>query len=79
MSNQDKYNKVFMNIFKVGVGVLDDGFANDKIAQWDSVAHLSLITAIEDEFDIMFDAEDILDFHSYKKGKTILNKYGVIL
>ena len=36
---------------------------------------------IEDEFDIMMDTDDIIDFSSYEKGKEILAKddYGVEL
>ena len=28
-------------------------------AQWDSVSHLSIVTAIEQEFDIQFEIEDM--------------------
>ena len=32
----------------------------ETIATWDSVRHLTLITAIEERFDIMFDADQML-------------------
>ena len=34
---------------------------------------------LEDEFDIMMDTDDIIDFNSFEKGKEILAKeeYGV--
>ena len=39
---------------------------------------MSLIAALEDEFDIMFESDDIIDFSSYEKGKEILkSKYDV--
>ncbi len=31
----------------------------ETIAAWDSVRHLSLVMALEERFDIMFDAEEI--------------------
>jgi len=49
------------------------------VDNWDSVLQLSLVTAIEDAFDIMLDAEDILGFTSYAAGKEILMKYNVAL
>jgi len=42
-------------------------------------AQLSLVTAVEDAFDIMLDAEDILDFKSFVKAKEINAKYGITL
>ena len=42
---------------------------------WDSVAHMTLIAALETEFDCMLDMEDILDLSSFGKAVEILNKY----
>ena len=40
---------------------------------------MGLVAALEDTFDIMLDATDIIDLSSYEKGKEILSKpeYGV--
>ena len=43
----------------------------------DSVGHMSLMAALETEFDIMMDTEDIIDFSSYPKGMQILAKYKI--
>lgn len=74
MTYLEKYNQVFMNIFNVGTTVLNDEFSFDKITEWDSIAHMSLIAELEDEFDIMLGTEDILNFGSYENGKLILKK-----
>ena len=44
-----------------------------------SVAHLSLISELEDAFDVMFESNDILHYGSYENGKIILEKYGISL
>ena len=36
-----------------------------------------MIALLEDEFDIMFEMDDIIDFSSFKKGIDTLKKYGV--
>ncbi len=77
MTNLEKYNKVFVDVLCVDEAVLNDSFTFKDIPQWDSVAHLSLISELEDAFDIMFDSEDILHYGSYENGKIILKKYGV--
>ena len=77
MTNLEKYNKVFMDVLCVQEEVLNEDFTFKAVPQWDSVAHLSLITGLEDAFDIMFDSEDILHYGSYENGKHILRKMGV--
>jgi acyl carrier protein len=44
---------------------------------WDSVAHMVLMTEIENAFDIMLDTDDVIDFNSFEKGKEILRKYDI--
>jgi acyl carrier protein len=38
---------------------------------------MSMMAALESEFDIMLETEDIIDFSSYMKGIEILTKYEV--
>ena len=77
MSNSEKYNKVFMDVLGVNEAVLNESFTFKAVPQWDSVAHLSLISELEDAFDVMFESEDILHFGSYENGKKILEKMGI--
>lgn len=77
MTNIEKYNKVFRDVLGVADEVLNEGFTFKDVPQWDSVAHLSLISELEDAFDIMFESEDILHYGSYENGKAILRKYEI--
>lgn len=77
MSNLEKYNEVFKNVFDVDENELNDTFTFNNVEQWDSVGHLTLISKLEDIFDVMFESEDILHYESYANGKKILTKYGV--
>ncbi len=79
MENIEKYNKVFAKVFNVPEERLDENFNTKTVDKWDSITHLSLMTEIEDEFDIMFDSEDILGFLSYNMGKEILAKYDIVI
>lgn len=47
------------------------------IEEWDSVAHMQLVAAIEDEYDLMLDTDDVIAMSSYKEAVRILNKLGV--
>lgn len=76
MTNLEKYNNVFMENLQITEDKLV-GLTYQGVELWDSVGHMSLIAALEDEFDIMIDTDDIIDLSSYEKGKEILAKYGV--
>lgn len=79
MSNLEKLNGIFCEVFSVDAGALGAGFDNKSVEGWDSVRQLSLTAAVEDNFDIMLDPEDILEFTSYDNAKTILAKYDIEL
>ncbi|MBO4719336.1 MAG: acyl carrier protein [Prevotella sp.] len=79
MTNLEKLNNIFAEVFSVDVSVLGSNFDNENVDTWDSVHQLSLTSAVEDEFDIMLDAEDILGFSSYDNAKEILKKYEITI
>lgn len=79
MTNLEKLNIVFAGVFSVEVSALNADFDKNSVDSWDSVHQLSLTSAVEDEFDIMLDAEDILGFTSYVNAKEILIRNGIEL
>lgn len=79
MTNLEKLNAIFSEVFSVDASALGNEFNKDSVEGWDSVRQLSLTSSVEDEFDIMLDPEDILEFTSYNNAKTILAKYDIIL
>lgn len=76
MTNLEKYNNVFVENLQITEDKLA-GLTYQSVELWDSVGHMTLVAALEDEFDIMIDTDDIIDLSSYEKGKEILAKYGV--
>ena len=79
MTNIEKLNQIFCEVFSVETSALGAGFDNKNVDGWDSVRQLSLTSAVEDAFDIMLDPEDILEFTSYDNAKAILGKYDIEL
>ena len=77
MTNLEIYNQIFVEVFAVEESQLGADFDSQNVDGWDSVRQLSLTASMEDAFDIMLDAEDIIDFNSYEKGKAILAKYEI--
>lgn len=79
MTNLEKYNQAFVEVFNVDSSTLNDDFAKSSVDEWDSVHQLNIIALLEESFDIMFDPEDIMEFTSYGKGRNIMRKYEVEL
>ena len=78
MSNNEKYKAVFREVFNVDDSQLNAAFTFQDVASWDSITHLTLISELEDTFDILFETDDILHFGGFINGKSILERYGII-
>ena len=79
MTNLDKLNGIFCEVFSVDASALGAGFDNKSVEGWDSVRQLNLTSNIEDTFDIMLDTKDILECTSYDNARAILAKYEIEL
>lgn len=73
MTNKEKYNTAFMETFAIQKEKLTN-LEYMSIPDWDSVGHMSLISELEDSFEITMDTDDIIDFISYEKGLEILKE-----
>ena len=77
MSNREKYDAAFMEVFEIGADQLNSTLEYQSITAWDSVGHMALVAALEEVFDIMLEMDDIIDFGSYETGINTMEKYGV--
>lgn len=71
----ERYKEIFMSVLELTEEELKKNLKREEVGKWDSLAHVTLISEIEDAYEIMFDPEDILVFDSYEVGKELLNKY----
>ena len=77
MSNNKKLIEIFVSTLGIKESLIIDSLEYNTIAQWDSVAHMTLIAGLEKEFGIMFNTGDIINMSSVAKVKQILAKHGV--
>jgi acyl carrier protein len=78
MSNVEIYKSIFVESLQVSSENFNENLEYNEIPEWDSIGHMSLISNIEEKFNITFETDDIIDFSSFKKGKEILtNKYKI--
>lgn len=79
MTNLEKYNDIFAQVFSAKVEELGDNYSKETVPAWDSVHQLNVISLMEEAFDLMLDPEDIMACTSYNAGKEILAKNGIEL
>jgi len=77
MSNLEKYKNAFINSLNIDSSVFNEKLKYNEIPEWDSIGHMSLISALEEEFKITIETDDIVDLSSFKKGIEILKKYKI--
>ena len=64
MNREDIFNtvtEIFRDIFDDKSLVLADHTTADDVEEWDSLAHIGIITAIQEEFSIEFSMESVFE------------------
>ena len=60
------------DVFNIDVSLINNESSPDNIENWDSLKHMNLIIALEEEFEIEFDDEEIVDSMNYALILNIL-------
>ena len=56
----EKLNEVFHDVFDNNDIVVTEQTNAHDIEEWDSLIHITLISAVEDEFDVSFDMKTVV-------------------
>jgi len=59
MKTEDRIKNVMSAVFDVPAESLSDQASPHDVSTWDSIKHMNLLLALEDEFDIRFDDAEI--------------------
>lgn len=74
MSVEQRVLKVFKDVLEIDGDVDPKQLKYNETKNWGSLAHITLVSALESEFDIMLDPEDILAMSNYEKAVEIVRK-----
>lgn len=67
--------EIFIEVFSLPHTDLPEQLTRELIDQWDSMKQLSLVSAIESEFDIVLELEDATSIDSLLSARAVLQKY----
>jgi len=68
-----RIKQVMSDVFNIDINSINDTSSPDNIENWDSLKHMNLIIALEEEFGIIFDDQEIVDSMNYALIVNILN------
>ncbi|WP_110112056.1 acyl carrier protein [Bacillus sp. CGMCC 1.16541] len=77
MKNIEKYRHAFINALDLEEDEVGEDLVLGGTREWDSIGHMTLISEIEDVFDVSLDSEWITEFNSYRSGMEVLKRLGV--
>ena len=77
MDNKEQYKKIFIESLSIEPESFNENIKYNEIPEWDSIAHMSLMSELEDRFNLSIETDDVIDFSGFQKGKEILKKYKI--
>lgn len=77
MSISKRLLDVFSTVLEIDDLSTIEQLEYNTIPKWDSVGHMQLVAAIETEFDILMETEQILDLNCFKMACSILGDHGI--
>ncbi len=73
---KNRIRKIVISVFAID----EKGFGFDKtqddFKNWDSLSHMSLVSALEEEFKISLSVDEISNLDSVKKILEVVDKHG---
>jgi len=70
----DKLKGIFLEIFPKTNSPIGMDTKSTDIEAWDSMAHIQLISKIEEHFNIEFEIDELLAFDSFANIHDVLDK-----
>jgi acyl carrier protein len=70
----DRIRKVISDVLGVPASAVGEDASPKTIESWDSLRQMSLIVALEAEFNVLFDDEQVISLQSFSAIKSALGQ-----
>lgn len=71
---EDKIRQVMSRILRIPAHQIDEAVSVDTVSTWDSLQHINLVLALEEEFNVRFSVDDIGLITSYPAIIKVLDR-----
>ena len=72
---EERIKNVMSSVFELPVEQIKDSSSPDTIESWDSLKHMNLVIALEDEFNCEFTDSETVEIVNYKLILTIIAEH----
>jgi acyl carrier protein len=70
-------HRTIAQILGVSTADIDDSSSPEQLSTWDSLNHLNLVMALEQEFAISLSVEDALEMRTVGSIRSVLARHGI--
>jgi acyl carrier protein len=77
VTNNARLQDIFRTVLHLPSTADVSRLRQDEVEEWDSVAHVWIITAIESEFSVAIDIGESLAINSFESARSLLRDRGV--
>ena len=68
---EERIRNIMSAVFEISADQIQDDSSPDTIGSWDSLKHMNLVVALEEEFDVEFNDNEIIEMMNYKLIREI--------
>jgi len=78
-SADEKLKDILAKVLLLDESKISDGMSRKGVKEWDSMAHLMLVSEIESAFEVTMDDDDIMEIQTVGDIKKTLKKLGITI
>ena len=71
---EDRVKNVISAVFEIPVNKIGEESSPDNIESWDSLKHMNMVVALEDEFNIQFTDDELIELINMKLIMVIIRE-----
>jgi acyl carrier protein len=72
-----KLKEILATVLLIDESQISDGMSRKTVKEWDSMAHLMLVSELESAFEVTMDDDDIMKIQTVADIKKTLQKLGI--
>lgn len=70
----EELKKLMSQVFSLPTASISDDFSTKTASEWDSLRHMMLVVAIEEQFNVSFTEQEIVELVSIKEIMRVLQQ-----
>ena len=77
MDLDTRLKRVMADVFGISTEKIGENASIDTVSEWDSLNSMNLAVSLEDEFNVQFTDEELMDMLNYKIIRMTLMEKGI--